>query len=210
MRGRAAGVLVGIVVAASSAQAGERGTPPRSAVEPWSAASAIAAPNPLLFPGRAPDAASTTARFSWDWVGRPARPTAPRAWQRQKSARVAMISSLLVPGLGQMYNEREFWAAVAAGFEYYFIGEWISEQRLTNRYRAIVNADPDDKEARVLFELHRDNRIQSQWMLGVTMLISGVQALVDAYLHDFDESPLPVRVGAGPSGGAAAALAIRF
>ena len=121
-----------------------------------------------------------------------------------------MISSFLVPGLGQMYNEREFWAAVAAGFEFYFIGQWIVEQRLTNRYREIVNLDPEDQEAQVRFKLHQDNRIQAQWMFGFTALISGLQAMVDAYLHDFDDSPLPVQPVTTPSGGGGAMLEFRF
>jgi hypothetical protein len=158
---------------------------------------------------RPPDAA-VRAPYSWDWVGRPAAPGPKRCWQRRKSGRVAMVSSFLVPGLGQMYNEREFWAAVAAGVEFYFIGNWIVEQRLTNRYRATVNANPDDQEARVLFELHRDNRIQSTWLLGVSMLISGLHAFVDASLHDFDDSPLPVQVGALRSGDPGAMFVIRF
>jgi hypothetical protein len=109
-----------------------------------------------------------------------------------------------------VYNERELWAAVAAGVEFYFIGNWIVEQRLTNRYRTIVNADPKDQEARVLFELHRDNRIQSSWLLGVTVILSGLQSYVDACLFDFDDRPLPVRVGATPEGGARAAFELRF
>ena len=209
MRGRGAAAFLGFVLLAAPARAGDAAALAPDAGTARAPAAARGERNPLLAPpGSVPD--SRAAFFSWDWIGRPSRPAAPRSWQRRKSARVAMFSSIVVPGLGQMYNEREFWAAVAAGFEFYFIGEWISEQRLTNRYRSIVNAFPEDQEARVLFELHRDNRIQSQWLLGLTMLISGLQALVDAYLHDFDESPLPVLVGATPPGGAGVALAIRF
>jgi hypothetical protein len=121
-------------------------------------------------------------------------PLAP-TWQRQKSPRRAMIASFLIPGLGQLYNERPFWAAVAAGVEFYFLGSWVVEQRLTNRYRARYNADPSDTDAQVLYELHRDSRIQAQWLLGLTIAISGLQSYVDASLSDFDNSPLPLRLG---------------
>lgn len=144
------------------------------------------------------------------WFGRPAGEAEKRAWQRRKSPRTAFVSSLLVPGLGQLYNEREFWALVAAGVEFYYLGNIVAEQRLTNRYRNAVNADPGDREARVLFELHRDNRIQSTWLYGLAALISGLQSLVDAYLADFDDSPLPLEVGPRPGGGLRAALRLRF
>jgi len=144
--------------------------------------------------GRVPAAAASQAGFR-DWFGRPPVEKQPRSWHKSKNARVALFSSLLVPGLGQLYNEREFWAVVAAGVEWYFIGDIIVQQRLTNRYRALKNLpiDPDDpaqvaqqQEYTVLFLLHRDNRLQSTWLLGVTILLSGLQAYVDAHLFDFD------------------------
>jgi hypothetical protein len=135
------------------------------------------------------------------WFGRPAGEPEKRAWQLRKSPRTAFASSLLVPGLGQLYNEREFWALVAAGVQFYYLGNIVIEQRLTNRYRNAVNADPSDREVRVLFELHRDNRIQSTWLYALAALVSGLQSMVDAHLHDFDDSPLPLQVGPLPGGG---------
>ncbi len=121
-----------------------------------------------------------------------------------------MLASFAVPGLGQLYNEREFWAVVAAGVEFYFIAEMIAEQRETNRLRAAVNATPDDDRLRALFELHRDNRIQATWLLGLAALLSGLQSFVDAHLFDFDETPLPIQVGPLRHDGAAAGLRLRF
>ncbi len=126
------------------------------------------------------------------------------AWQANKSPRTALFASFLVPGLGQLYDERPFWAAVAAGVEFYFIGSWVVEQRLTNRYLAIYNADPSNTDAQVLSELHRDDRIQAQWLLGLTILISGLQAYVDAALADFDTSPLPLHLAPDLAPGRAA------
>jgi hypothetical protein len=143
------------------------------------------------------------------WVGRPAYERSPRPWNRQKSGRVAMFASFAVPGLGQLYNEREFWAAVAAGVEFYFIGNIVVEQRQTNLYRDLMHQDPNDKDAQVLYELHRDNRIQSTWLLGLTMLISGLQSYVDANLFDFDRSP-PPRLQLSLKNGPSAGLRWRF
>lgn len=144
---------------------------------------------PPAVPAAAPAGAAPT--------GRPPEP----AWRRQKSPRTAMFASWACPGLGQLYNERPFWAAVAAGVEFYFIGSWVEEQRLTNRYRAIYNADPTDGDAQVLFELHRDSRIQAQWLLALTVAISGLQSYVDAALADFDSSPLPLHLAADNGAG---------
>src|SRR5262249_43690980 len=121
---------------------------------------------------------------------RPAPPPRVRDWQKSKSPRVAMFGSFLVPGLGQLYNEREFWALVAAGVEFYFIGTVVAEQRQTNRWRVVANAT-DDPIAEVEFKLHRDNRSEAAWLLALTALLSGVQSYVDANMFDFDDTPLP-------------------
>jgi hypothetical protein len=155
---------------------------------------------PDVAPGLLPD----------DWFGRPPSPWPRRAWQQRKSPLVAMMSSFVVPGLGQLYNEREFWAVVAAGVEFYFVGTIVTEQRETNRLRAQVNADPENDRLRALFELHRDNRTQATWLLGLSILLSGLQSFVDAHLFDFDESPLPIEVGSLRRDGAAAGLRLRF
>jgi hypothetical protein len=125
-----------------------------------------------------------------DWFGRPVPHPVVRDWQKSKSPRLAMFGSFLVPGFGQLYNEREFWALVAAGTEFYFIGTVIAEQRQTNRWRVVANAT-DDPIAEVEFKLHRDNRSEAAWLLALTALLSGVQSYVDANMFDFDETPLP-------------------
>ncbi len=141
-------------------------------------------------------------------LGRPADNRPRYAWQRAKSPRVAFVSSLAVPGLGQLYNERELWALVAAGVEFYFLGNIVAEQRTTNRLRQRVHADPNDTEALVQFKLHRDDRIQSTWMFGLCALLSGLHAFVDAHLFDFDTTePLQLRA---VSGGPGAELAWHF
>ena len=145
-----------------------------------------------------------------DWFGRPPSRRPLRTWQRRKSPTVAMVSSFLVPGLGQLYNEREFWALVAVGVEFYFVSSMVAEQRETNRLRAEVNADPTNDRLRALFELHRDNRIESTWLLGLSILLSGIQSFVDAHLFDFDDSPLPIEVVPLKEAGGAAGLRVRF
>ena len=174
-----------------------------------------AAPRPALGSAAPPPRQELGQR---DWFGRPETARAPRAWQRDKNPTVAMVSSFLVPGLGQLYNEREFWSLVAAGVHFYFIGDIVVQQRLTNRYRALKNLpydanDPvalqEHQEAETLFLLHRDNRIQSTWLLGLTLLLSGLQSYVDAHLFDFEAAtPLQFEPSFGPVQGGA--LRLRF
>jgi hypothetical protein len=169
-------------------------------------------------PGFRMPAASSTNYAARDWFGRPPVDRVKRPWQERKSGRVAMISSFLFPGLGQLYNEREFWSLVAAGIEFYFISDIIVQQRLTNHFRTLKNEpfDPDDpdeaaknEEYTVLFVLHRDNRVQSTWLLGLTILLSGLQAYVDAHLFDF-EGVGDLRLETTSGGISGGALRLRF
>ncbi len=153
-----------------------------------------------------------------DWFGRPEVERGPQPWQRDKNPTVAMVSSFLLPGLGQLYNEREFWSLVAASVHFYFIGDIIVQARLANRYETLMNVpvDPMDpiavaaqQEAEALFLLYRDNRIQSTWLLGLTLLLSGLQSYVDAHLFDFDaDAPLQLEPSFGSVQGGA--LRLRF
>jgi len=170
------------------------------------AAAADIAPQVALDSGR-PDVAPWL--LPDDWFGRPPAKTRERAWQQHKSARVAMFSSFLVPGLGQLYNEREFWALVAAGTEFYFIGTMVAEQRQTNYWREVVNATGDEF-ADVQFRLHRDNRTQATWLFALTALLSGLQSYVDAHMSDFDDSPLPLRTTFLQGQGPAAEMRLKF
>ncbi|HET9012018.1 MAG TPA: DUF5683 domain-containing protein [Gemmatimonadaceae bacterium] len=188
------GVLVGILAAA-----------------PWTTVAAM----PPVDGGGATAGVQLAAR---DWFGRPAVAGPERRWQQDKNPTVAMVSSFLIPGLGQLYNEREFWSLVAASVHFYFIGDIVVEQRLTNRYNTLKNVPVDSldaaavaarKEAEVLYLLHRDNRIQSTWLLGLTLILSGLQSYVDAHLFHFEATaPLQLEPSFGAVQGGV--LRLRF
>lgn len=188
-------LVLGVGACTARADAG----PARPAADAAFAGAALALERPDVSPWLLPD----------DWFGRPPAKTRERTWQRRKSPRTAMLSSFLVPGLGQLYNEREFWALVAAGTEFYFIGTMVAEQRQTNRWRTVVNTT-GDPFADVQFRLHRDNRTQATWLYALTALLSGLQSYVDAHMSDFDDSPLPLRTTLRPGGGPAAELRWKF
>src|SRR2546425_3049073 len=180
---------------------------------PAAARSEQAPPAPATPPAPAEGPVRTQApsatRGVRDWFGRPAREGAPRRWQRQKSARLAMLSSFVVPGLGQLYNERELWAVVAAGVEFYFLGNAVIEQRETNRYRALVHADLDSipgeteemkqlrrerlRADREVFQRHRATPIPTTPPLWLSPLPSGLPPFPDAHPPPLHTSPPPPR-----------------
>ena len=165
---------------------------------------ALAPPARAASPAPPPEVVQLGLR---EWFGRPPAPREKAAWQRDKNPTVAMVSSFLLPGLGQLYNERELWSLVAAGVHFYFIGNIIVEARLTNHYRTLKNLPEAPEEAEILFLLHRDNRIQSTWLLGLTILLSGLQSFVDAHLFDFDaDTPLRLEAATGAVRGGALRL----
>lgn len=95
-----------------------------------------------------------------------------------KSPRTAMIRSLIFPGMGQGYNGKEFKALVffCAEFGLLFNSIYLNQlyKRSTDEY---------------VREFYIENRNLSTWWLVGVVLFSMLDAYVDAYLYNFDESP---------------------
>jgi TM2 domain-containing membrane protein YozV len=95
----------------------------------------------------------------------------------KKSPKGAMIRSLLVPGWGQFYNGKWFKGIIAVGAEAGLVANaYYLDYRL--------NQSTTDYER----EFYRDNRNLSYWWLGAAIILSMLDAYVDAQLYDFDES----------------------
>ena len=94
-----------------------------------------------------------------------------------KSPRGAMIRSLVVPGWGQFYNGKWFKGIVVIGTE---VGIVANAYYLDNKL--------DQSTTEYEQEFYRDNRNLSYWWLGAAILLSMLDAYVDAHLYDFDES----------------------
>ena len=95
-----------------------------------------------------------------------------------KSPRTAMLCSLIVPGLGQLYNGKKFKALIVFGAE---VGLLSNSIYLNQMYKQ--STYPADKE------FYINNRNLSTWWLVGTILFSVLDAYVDAHLYHFDESP---------------------
>jgi hypothetical protein len=89
-----------------------------------------------------------------------------------------MVRSLLVPGWGQWYNGKRWKAALAFGAEVGLAANAVVQNQYLQRAE-----DP------VTREYHLSNRNTSNWFLAVVVLLSMLDAYVDAHFSDFDESP---------------------
>ncbi len=96
----------------------------------------------------------------------------------KKNPNGAVLRSLLVPGWGQYYNGQKWKAALVAAAELGEIGTAIYWNRESKR----VN----DDRYKLIYE---DYRNAAYWFLAGTIILSMLDAYVDAQLYDFDESP---------------------
>ena len=96
----------------------------------------------------------------------------------KKNPNGAVLRSLLVPGWGQYYNGQKWKAALVCAAEVGEIGTAIYWHRESKR----VN----DDRYKLIYE---DYRNAAYWFLAGTILLSMLDAYVDAQLYDFDESP---------------------
>lgn len=100
-------------------------------------------------------------------------PTKPK-----KNPNGAVLRSLLVPGWGQYYNGQKWKAALVCAAEVSEVGVAIFWHRESKR----VN----DARYKLIYE---DYRNAAYWFLAGTIVLSMLDAYVDAQLSDFDESP---------------------
>ncbi len=117
-------------------------------------------------------------------------PTLPgmRKWQRRKSARVAIFSSMLVPGLGQTYNGRRIKTSIMVGFITFYATNAIAENRrkvARRKVRDTFQVGTLEWKEQVLFvRFHRENSLDYVWFSAATWLIGVLDAFVDAHLFD--------------------------
>jgi len=109
-------------------------------------------------------------------------------WERGKSAKTATICSMVLPGLGQLYNGRRYKTILAAGgFGYLMAQAWL-ENKQAQEYAVVRDAsEPGSVEyqnADILYNFHKENSISFVWWSGAVWLIQVLDAFVDAHLYD--------------------------
>ena len=102
-----------------------------------------------------------------------------RAKPKKRSPTGAMLRSLFLPGWGQLYNGQYLKAALAIAAETGLVATAIYWNQ------QVVKAPPDSNERLT----YQQNRNTAYWFLAGTILLSMLDAYVDAHLSDFDESP---------------------
>lgn len=96
---------------------------------------------------------------------------------KTKSPQTAMICALVFPGLGQLYNGKKFKALILGGTE---IGLLINSIYLNQMYKK--SSTESERE------FYIQNRNLSNWYLAGIVLYNVLDAYVDAYMYNFDES----------------------
>lgn len=132
-----------------------------------------------------------------------ASPATADTARKRKNPTGAMLRSLALPGWGQFYNQQYWKAALVVAGEAAIIASAVYYHNL---YKDATTTDAQ--------EFYLDQRNVRFWWLGAAILISMLDAYVDAHLYNFDESEslaLRPHAGYGHDGFAAqASLAIRF
>lgn len=113
--------------------------------------------------------------------------------------------SAILPGAGQVYDEKYWKVPVILGIGGYWLSVWISDNRLYQDYRtqylqSLVKL-PGTGNGNLLAErdFYRDERDKFAWYMGVLYLANIVDAYVSAHLYDFDVSPNLSSTGDGTS-----------
>lgn len=133
-----------------------------------------------------------------------------------KDPTTAVVMSLLLPGLGQVYNEA-YWkvpiiSGTAAVSAWQFFRNNADFLNTSDLYDQAVAGGADANTQAVLLaqrEAFRDNRDLAGVIFLVTYGLAAVDAYVGAHLFDFDVSD-DVSLGIGPTPTAMAALSIRM
>jgi hypothetical protein len=126
-------------------------------------------------------------------------------YEEPKNGRVAMLCALLVPGLGQMYNEKPVKAAVALGLETFYVGHIFINRRLWDREKEIrdaysVSSSEWDYHDRWVKE-YWERSVDWVWWSSAVIFAIVIDAYVDAHLDDmhFKVEPRVMQEGVGVS-----------
>jgi hypothetical protein len=127
------------------------------------------------------------------------------SWKGRKNSRVAMLCALLFPGLGQIYNEKPYKAALVMGVETFYLSNILLNYRSAERENYLRDRSlPGTTEWRdhdVMMVYYKERMIDWVWWSAGAMLIVVLDAYVDAHLHDmnFEVEGRAIEDGAGIS-----------
>jgi hypothetical protein len=102
----------------------------------------------------------------------------------KKSAWTAVGLSAICPGLGQIYNGSYWKAPIVWGVTGWFLYNYIQANKDYNHYRDLYIAKGTTDYKRLRDDYH-DQRDQFAIYMGLTYVLTLVDAYVDAHLFDF-------------------------
>jgi len=110
--------------------------------------------------------------------------------KEEKNARLAMLCSLLFPGLGQLYNERPIKAAIAMGIETFYLGQILLNYRYAKREERLRDRYPPESYEyyvhNVWVDEYKARAVDWIWWSGGAIFLIIVDAYVDAHLYDMN------------------------
>jgi hypothetical protein len=111
-----------------------------------------------------------------------------KKWERKKIAKVAILSNMLLPGLGEVYNGRRLKAAIMVGVSTFYMGKaWIEYKRSVIRKVSRDRYEPSSRGWNFQNEwyvFHKESAKDYLWWSGAVWLIGMLDAYVDAHLFD--------------------------
>jgi hypothetical protein len=112
-----------------------------------------------------------------------------------KSTTIALLSSMVIPGAGQIYNGSYWKTPVVWGLGYYFYSVYRNQDNNYNKFRyqydtSITVKQPNgDTQLRSLRDFHKSQRNEFGWYIAMTYILNILDAYVDAALYNFEVSP---------------------
>jgi hypothetical protein len=113
----------------------------------------------------------------------------------QRSARLGVAMTMVVPGWGQLYADSPFWGLVAFGVQMFYVGSIILEGQRVDRARAERDKFPSDSDEwefrNSLVTEHRERRRDYAWWAAAGYFVIALDAYVSISLADFDDPGVP-------------------
>jgi hypothetical protein len=115
--------------------------------------------------------------------------------QAQRSAKLGVGMTMVVPGWGQLYADSPFWGLVAFGAQMYFLGSILLEDQRADRARVERDKYEEGTEDWLfrddLVTEHVERRRDFVWWSAAGYFVIALDAYVSVSLADFDDPGVP-------------------
>jgi len=114
----------------------------------------------------------------------------------QRSARLGVGMTMVVPGWGQLYADSPFWGVVAFGVQMFYVGSIVLEGERMDRARVDRDRfEPGTEDYLFRDELvteHRERRRDFMWWAAAGYFVIALDSYVSIELADFDDPGVPM------------------